>query len=139
MTYTCLIDTPLGKMTAAAKEDVLTGLWFIGQKYYPVFDTLRLWLGYYFSGIDCSFTTLNLKLDPSGTQFQKDIWNILLSIPFGHVTTYGNIAKTFVLQRGLRTMSSQAVGGAVGHNPVVLESIPCLRAGKRIFLFNGQR
>lgn len=135
MIYTCTIDTPLGAVTASAEQGALTGLWFIGQKYYPskidswayepgyaVFETLQIWLAYYFSGGDC---ISELRLDPRGTPFQKAVWDVLLTIPFGRITTYGEIAKKISVERG-SGMSAQAVGGAVGHNPISI-LIPCHR------------
>jgi methylated-DNA-[protein]-cysteine S-methyltransferase len=136
MIYTCTLDTPLGVMTASAERGALTGLWFFGQKYYPsktgewacepdhaVFDALRIWLDCYFSGKD---SMPELRIDPPGMPFQKDVWDILLKIPFGQITTYGGIAKRLAVQRGLSSMSAQAVGGAVGHNPISI-LIPCHR------------
>lgn len=136
MIYTCTADTPLGPMTASAAGGALTGLWFIGQKYYPsktdtwvcapdypVFEALRVCLADYFSGRD---GLSKLPLDPQGTSFQKTVWQILLEIPFGQVTTYGEVAKKLALARGLSSMSAQAVGGAVGHNPISI-LIPCHR------------
>jgi methylated-DNA-[protein]-cysteine S-methyltransferase len=136
MIYTCTIDTALGAMTASAENGALTGLWFIGQKYYPsktgtwmdefnypVFETLRLWLGEYFSGKN---PMLDLKIEPQGTPFQKAVWDILLKIPSGQITTYGEIAKKLAIMQGLSSMSAQAVGGAVGHNPISI-LIPCHR------------
>ncbi len=136
MIYTCTIHTALGRMTASAENEALTGLWFIGQKYYPsrtntwtdefnypVFTTLRIWLEEYFSGINPMF---NLKIEPQGTSFQKAVWKILLEIPSGQVTTYGEIAKKLAITQGLSSMSAQAVGGAVGHNPISI-LIPCHR------------
>lgn len=136
MTYTCTIDTPLGAVTASAQDGALTGLWFIGQKYYPadmdtwicdpeypVFKELRVWLSDYFSGknpVPC------IRLEPCGTAFQKSVWDILLQIPMGKVSTYGQIAKKLALNRSLTSMSAQAVGGAVGHNPISI-LIPCHR------------
>ncbi len=136
MIYTSIINTPLGAMTASAEGGALTGLWFIGQKYYPsetgtwvnepnhtVFEILRTWLANYFSGSGCAPLP---DLAPKGTPFQKAVWEILLKIPCGRVTTYGEIAKKLAASRGLSSMSAQAVGGAVGHNPVSI-LIPCHR------------
>jgi methylated-DNA-[protein]-cysteine S-methyltransferase len=136
MTYTCAIKTPLGVMTAAAENEALRGLWFAGQKYYPaktgewitkpehpVFIILNRWLAGYFAGNNPPHT---FRLDPQGTDFQKSVWEILLTIPYGRVSTYGEIAKRIAARRGLSSMSAQAVGGAVGHNPVSL-LIPCHR------------
>lgn len=136
MIYTSIINTPLGAMTASAEESALTGLWFIEQKYYPsetgawvnepdhtVFEILRTWLANYFSGSGCAPFP---DLEPKGTSFQKAVWEILLEIPYGRVTTYGEIAKKLAVSRGLSSMSAQAVGGAVGHNPISI-LIPCHR------------
>ncbi len=136
MLYTCGIDTPLGNMTAASEGEVLVGLWFEGQKYYPsrtagwvpdpdrpVFGTLRDYLGRYFSG---STGAPDVPLEPQGSQFQKAVWAILRTIPAGQVVTYGQIAKQMAQSCGLASMSAQAVGGAVGHNPISI-LIPCHR------------
>ncbi|GHT65897.1 methylated-DNA--protein-cysteine methyltransferase [Spirochaetia bacterium] len=134
--YTCSIETPLGAMTAAAEDEALTGLWFVGQKYYPakidawikkpdypVFEKLRSWLGAYFEG---KKPRMDFPLKPQGTAFQKSVWEILLQIPYGEVTTYGEIAKQLARKQGFASMSAQAVGGAVGHNPISV-LIPCHR------------
>jgi methylated-DNA-[protein]-cysteine S-methyltransferase len=136
MLYTCTIDTPLGNMTAAAEGEVLVGLWFEGQKYYPsrtagwvpdpdrpVFGTVTDYLGRYFSG---SAEAPDIPLDPQGSPFQKAVWSLLRTIPMGQVVTYGQIAKQMAQSRGLASMSAQAVGGAVGHNPISI-LIPCHR------------
>lgn len=134
--YSCEFETPLGKLTATAENGAITGLWFIGQKYYPahthawiknsdyhVFQDLRSWLENYFAG---SQNLPDLKLNPSGTTFQKKVWKILLEIRHGHTTTYGKIAKKVAGLEGLTSMSAQAVGGAVGRNPISI-LIPCHR------------
>ncbi len=136
MIYTCPIDTPLGPMTAAAKDEALIGLWFVGQRYYPggtehwihkpdypVFTSLISQLGQYFSneaGVPA------VPLAPSGTPFQKMVWDQLLKIPLGHVVTYGQIAESIAAAQGRASMSAQAVGNAVGHNPISI-LIPCHR------------
>ena len=137
MIYTCNIDTPLALITASAENNKLTGLWFMGQKYYPsktdewitkpdypVFKELKLWIKYFFEGKNPSLE--NIKLEPHGTLFQKDVWEILLKIPYGKTITYGEIAKQLAHKKGLCSMSAQAVGGAVGHNPISI-IIPCHR------------
>ena len=136
MIRTCTIDTPLGSMTAAAKDEALIGLWFIGQKYYPrhtalwicepdhpVFTATRNHLAHYFSG---EAGALDIPLAPPGSPFQKAVWNILSRIPMGNVATYGQIAKNIAQTRGLASMSAQAVGSAVGHNPISI-LVPCHR------------
>ena len=136
MDYTHHCDTPLGGMTLASDGEALTGLWFDGQKYFgstlspeheerdlPVFeDTLR-WLDLYFSGKEPGFTP---RLSLRGSAFRIAIWEILLSIPYGQTMTYGEIAERLARQSGLPRMSAQAVGGAVGHNPISI-IVPCHR------------
>ena len=137
MIYTCKINTPLAPITASAENNALTGLWFIGQKYYPsktdswinkpdypVFKELKFWIKKYFEGKNLPLQ--NIKLEPHGTVFQKEVWKILLKIPYGATTTYGEIAKQLAHKMGLFSMSAQAVGGAVGHNPISI-LIPCHR------------
>ena len=114
----------------------LTGLWFQGQKYYalqldqnhqekeiPVFDQAKKWLTIYFSGQKPDFS---VPLHFIGTEFQKQVWEILCTIPYGGTMTYGEIAKELAERRGLKQMSAQAVGGAVGHNGISI-LVPCHR------------
>ena len=128
--------SPLGGIMIASDGNVLTGLWFDGQKYFgstlsaeyeerplPVFDQTDSWLDLYFSGRDPGFTP---PLCLRGTPFRRAVWEILLTIPFGHTVTYGEIAARLADRMGLPQMSARAVGGAVGHNPVSL-IIPCHR------------
>ena len=114
----------------------LTGLWFDGQKYFaegikpdaeekklPIFDEAMRWLDIYFSGRRPDFTPpLNLE----GTAFRKEVWQQLLQIPYGQTTTYGELAAQLAAHNGLKRMSAQAVGGAVGHNPISI-IVPCHR------------
>ncbi len=128
--------SPLGEILLAADQTGLTGLWFQGQKYFaigldkehkiqnlPVFEQTNHWLDLYFSGVK---PEIPVPLHLIGTDFQKQVWEILLTIPYGKTTTYGEIAGKLAAARGLNHMSSQAVGGAVGHNPISL-IIPCHR------------
>ena len=130
MDYTYHYDSPLGGITLASDGEALTGLWFDGQKYFadtldaeyaekalPVFDEAARWLDLYFGGTVPDFTP---KLNPHGSAFRRMVWNVLLSIPYGHTITYGEIAQR------LGCRSAQAIGGAVGHNPISL-IIPCHR------------
>jgi methylated-DNA-[protein]-cysteine S-methyltransferase len=136
MTHTCTIDTPLGLMLAAAKGGKLAVLNFLGQKHFaagmndwlkqpddPVLVALRAWLQGYFSG---AATVPDVPLDPGGTPFQKTVWSILLRIPRGATTSYGEIAREVAEKTGKAAMSAQAVGGAVGRNPIAI-LIPCHR------------
>ena len=128
--------SPLGPITTASDGENLTGLWFDGQKYFPsdigeeqsedlspVLELTDRWLDLYFSGRIPDFIP---QLSPSGSAFCKSVWDILLTIPYGKRMTYGQIAKQIAEQKGLKRMSAQAVGGAVGHNPISL-IIPCHR------------
>ncbi|MDE5588109.1 MAG: methylated-DNA--[protein]-cysteine S-methyltransferase [Acetatifactor sp.] len=136
MQYTMTVQSPLGEILLAADDIGLTGLWFAGAKYYgrglgcgceeknvPVFEETRRWLDIYFSGREPDFA---LSLHLTGTPFQLDVWKILCRIPYGETTTYGRIAGMIAEERGLPGMSAQAVGGAVGHNPVSV-IVPCHR------------
>lgn len=136
MEYICLCSTPLGTVTLASDGDALTGLWFDGQKHFartleaqhetrmlPIFESAACWLDLYFSGKIPDFMP---PLAPKGTLFQLSVWNALLRIPRGETTTYGEIARRIAAERGLSSMSAQAVGGAVGRNPISL-FIPCHR------------
>ena len=136
MKYVNYYQSPLGNILLAADETGLTGLWFEGQKHYakglnadfkkkniPVFEETKHWLDIYFSGNEPDFTP---PLHLVGTDFQEDVWEILLKIPYGHTTTYSGIAKEVAGKRGLKNMSAQAVGGAVGRNPISI-IVPCHR------------
>ena len=137
MDFVSHYDSPLGGITLASDGDALVGLWFDGQRHYastlarlheqrddiPIFDQTRRWLDIYFSGSAPDFTP---RLGMRGSDFRQKVWKILLSIPFGHTVTYGEIARQISKERGLGTLSAQAVGGAVGHNSISL-IIPCHR------------
>lgn len=123
-------------MLLAADEIGLTGVWFEEQKYFalhldekyeekelPIFTDTKHWLDIYFSGKEPDFT---VPLHLTGTDFQKEVWQILCSIPHGKTITYGEIARKIASNRGISRMSAQAVGGAVGHNPVSI-IVPCHR------------
>jgi methylated-DNA-[protein]-cysteine S-methyltransferase len=136
MQYTNKYHSPLGGITVASNGDALTGLWFDGQKYFggtlsaeneerdlSIFEQARRWLDIYFRGENPDFTP---PLSLYATPFRLAVWEILKSISYGHVMTYGDIANIIAKQTGLKRMSAQAVGGAVGHNPVSI-IIPCHR------------
>ena len=89
-----------------------------------VFGEVKTWLDAYFAGQNPDVSGLKLALE--GTAFRKMVWNILREIPYGETRTYGQIAAEIAAQRGTKTMSAQAVGGAVGHNPISI-IIPCHR------------
>ena len=136
MQYISHYPSPIGNMLLAADEMGLTGLWFEGQKYFaldldkeheekeiPLFEKVKQWLDIYFSGKEPDFT---IPLHFTGTEFQKEVWEILCTIPYGQTMTYGEIAKRIAARKGLPHMSAQAIGGAVGHNRISI-IVPCHR------------
>ena len=127
MLYTSHYASPLGGMTLVSDGTALVGLYFDGQKYaaegldatrtqknLPIFEEARRWLDVYFSGRKPDFTP---PTAPAGTAFQQSVWEILRTIPYGQTVTYGAIARRIEQNTGCR-MSAQAVGGAVGRNPI---------------------
>lgn len=129
-------NSPLGGMLLAADEVGIRGLWFNGQKYFahnlpaerteqntPALSVAKRWLDIYFAGVNPDFLP---PLHPVGSSFRREVWNILLQIPYGQTTTYGEIARQLAEKHGLTRMSAQAVGGAVGHNEISV-IIPCHR------------
>ena len=136
MVYTCTYQSPLSNILLAADDIGLTGLWFEGQKYFAntlpeahvsrentILTKTQNWLDVYFSGKEPQFTP---PLHPTGSVFRQMVWQILLQIPYGHTTTYGEIARQLAQMRNTSKMSAQAVGGAVGHNEISI-IIPCHR------------
>lgn len=138
MYYSRNYQSNVGDLTLVSDGENLTGLWMVGQKYYcktvdgeilpreelPVFRTVTDWLDLYFAGKQPPIS--DLPLAPSGGEFRQAVWKILCEIPYGQVTTYGEIAKKMARLQNRQTMSAQAVGGAVGHNPISI-IIPCHR------------
>lgn len=135
MRYITHYKSVLGEMLLEADDRGLTGLWFEGQKYYPtdladavvrntlIHEETKRWLDLYFTGKNPDFMP---QIHMIGSLFQIEVWNILRRIPFGKTITYGEIAQEIAAARGLRKMSAQAVGGAVGHNRISI-LIPCHR------------
>ena len=131
-----IYESPLGSYVMAAEYGALVGLWLIGQKYFPkelppvgsgegeIFTRTRRWLEAYFAGEKPEPGELELR--PRGSAFAREVWELLLEIPYGQTATYGQLAKELAQRRGLERMSAQAVGGAVGHNPISI-IIPCHR------------
>ena len=136
--YVTEYDSPLGKLTLAGGEAGLMGLWLEGQKYFgrglpretlrrddlDAFLAARDWLDRYFRGQKPQGR--ELPLSPAGTPFQQLIWSLLLDIPWGETVTYGDLAREAAERLGRKSMSAQAVGGAVGRNPISI-IIPCHR------------
>lgn len=144
-------ESPLGGITIACDEQGLAGLWFDGQKYFGsilgdvpsagqcsganavrpagsgkrefFIRKTREWLDLYFSGADPGFTP---PLHLTGSSFRLCVWELLLQIPYGKTSTYKEIAGAVAEKKGMSSMSAQAVGGAVGHNPVSI-IVPCHR------------
>lgn len=129
-------NSPLGKLILVSDGTYLTGVWYFEQKNYPhslikkceekpcrALDETAQWLDIYFKGEVPPFTPPML---PAGTEFMKQVWNMLLDIPYGETTTYGELAKKVAFERGVCKMSAQAIGGAVGKNPISI-IIPCHR------------
>ena len=137
MQYANRCDSPLGEILLAADDEGLTGLWFakdqrdMGRGLSPDavegepkrFEEARRWLDAYFAGRDPGFAP---KLHLTGTAFRVRVMELLLEIPYGRTTTYGELARRIATERGLARMSAQAVGGAVGANPISL-IVPCHR------------
>lgn len=138
MIYISHYPSPIGKLFLASKNNELIGLWIEGQKYFlgnltgeiqendgeEILLKTKLWLDDYFHGQKPLI--VDLALAPVGSDFRLRVWDILCQIPYGEVTTYGSIAKTLAKQLGKKSMSAQAVGNAVGHNPISI-IIPCHR------------
>ena len=138
MIYVSDYISPIGKITLAATDEGIIGAWIEGQKYFfnkieqkdlvwqenEELRKAKAWLDDYFAGKKPELT--RLKLAPKGSEFAMAVWKVLREIPYGETTTYGEIAKKIAEQKGLKRMSAQAVGGAVGHNPISI-IVPCHR------------
>lgn len=136
MQYTATYQSPIGEILLAANERGVIGLWLENEKYFgsgleheyeekdtPFLKLAKHWLDIYFSGKNPDFMP---PIHMIGTEFQKEVWEILLCIPYGQTITYGEIAKKLAERRKIPRMSAQAVGGAVGHNKLSM-LIPCHR------------
>ena len=89
----------------------------------PVLEETKRWLDIYFAGREPDFLP---PLHLAGSPFRQEVWALLRQIPYGETTTYRALAEAVARKRGLRRMSAQAVGGAVGHNPISI-IVPCHR------------
>ena len=133
MQYIHYYESPIGQILLTADEQGLTDLMLQGEpwtlaadhseKATPAIIESVQWLDIYFSGNIPDFTP---PLHLTGSPFQMEVWELLLKIPYGSITTYGDLAKQIAQQRGISRMSAQAVGGAVGSNPVSI-IVPCHR------------
>lgn len=138
MISTAHYNSPLGDILLASKDNKLIGLWIEDQKYFlssikeeiqensndGVLLATKSWLDRYFNGQKPNIDELNLS--PIGSDFRQAVWKILCKIPYGETITYNDIAKEIARQRKIKKMSAQAIGGAVGHNPISI-IIPCHR------------
>lgn len=138
MYYGTHYKSPVGDIFIASDDKSLIGLWIEEQKYIgntmpkditerddiPILQETIAWLDDYFAGKKPELSRLSLA--PIGGEFKQHVWEILIEIPYGKLTTYGNIAKEVANRMGKDRMSAQAVGGAVGHNPISI-IIPCHR------------
>jgi len=146
MTFTSIYTTPAAfdNLLLTSDGEVLTGVHFVKSGYavkssnvLPVFKDVSRWLDIYFSGREPDFTP-DFRID-NATPFRKDVLEILRQIPFGKTVTYGDIAAQIAKKRGIEKMSAQAVGGAVGWNPIGI-IIPCHRvvgAGNKLVGYGG--
>ncbi len=136
MEYIHHYASPLGGITQASDGESLTGLWFDGQKHAPVFpDEAReekplpifsltdRWLDLYFEGKEPAFMP---QIRLQGTPFQKAVWKLLLTIPYGQTQTYQEAAARLAKEMGRTNMSARAVGAAAGRNPISI-IVPCHR------------
>ncbi len=135
MIYRCRYQSPLGAILLSADDESLRVLSFEDQMTYekntedsieketPLLLETKRWLDIYFEGRNPGFLP-PLRLE--GTPFQKTVWSMLLSIPYGETVTYGELASRIADERGIKRMSSQAVGGAVGRNKIGI-IVPCHR------------
>ena len=136
--YTSNYKSLLGNILLASDGRALIGLWIEGQKYFfnyknekviendnlEIFKKTKNWLDRYFNKEKPEIS--ELLLEPIGNQFRQEVWKILCNIPYGTTVTYGAIAKEIAKKMNKKSMSAQAVGNAVGHNPISI-IIPCHR------------
>ena len=134
MEYYTFYPSPRGQLLITAQDDFITGIWYhdahpiparaTPSDTLPVFRQVQMWLDAYFAGNSCKIHHLPLK--PKGTPFQMLVWKLLLDIPWGETVTYGSLANQAAELLGREKMSAQAIGQAVGKNPISIV-IPCHR------------
>ena len=135
--YYCTYESKIGLLYLISDGKSLIGCYLEGQKYFPnnidnyllseelnILVKSKAWLEEYFNGENPSIDEIPLNFN--GTEFRNTVWEVLKEIPYGEVVTYRHIAEIIAKTKGLETMSAQAVGGAVGHNPLLI-FIPCHR------------
>ena len=138
MVYKTYYDSPVGKLLIASDGENIIGLCIEEQKYYldkiekegiekdnlEIFDKTRNWIDRYFKQEKPEISEISLA--PEGNTFRQYIWELLCEIPYGETITYGELAKKVAKKLNKPSMSAQAVGNAVGHNPISI-IIPCHR------------
>ena len=137
MIYRINYESPLGAINVVSDGENIVELWLVGQRGFcgaleegnlmeqiPVLAMAKEWLDRYFAGDKP--TPREIPLAPVGGDFRQEVWKILCDIPYGELITYGEIAKRIAARKGIEKMAAQAVGGAVGHNPISIV-IPCHR------------
>ena len=138
MHYSTTCPSPLGTITLVSEGSNIVGLRLAVHRFFeaavkdcveenpdlPVFVTTKKWLDAYFAGKNPAIS--EVPLAPAGGEFRQTVWSLLCEIPYGQCTTYGEIAKKMAVRMNRKSMSGQAVGGAVGHNPISI-IIPCHR------------
>ena len=135
--YYCTYESKIGLLYLISDGKSLIGCYLEGQKYFPnnidnyllseelnILVKSKAWLEKYINGENPSIDEIPLNFN--GTEFRNTVWEVLKEIPYGEVVTYRHIAEIIAKTKGLETMSAQAVGGAVGHNPLLI-FIPCHR------------
>lgn len=133
MEFYSVYNSPIGELLLVSDGATLTGLFFDGkkraeeekksEKKIPVLENTRKWLDIYFQGEEPDFLP---EMSFHDTAFREEVWSLLQNIPYGKTVTYGDLAKQIAKRRGLKKMSAQAIGGAVGKNPISI-IIPCHR------------
>lgn len=130
--------SPIGNISICSNHEKLVGLWFDDQKYYLgdfkneqinekeniILTKTKKWLDKYFRGEKPKINELDIEF--IGTDFRKKVWKILCEIPYGKTVTYKYITDKIAREKGMSKMSAQAVGQAVGHNPISV-IVPCHR------------
>ncbi len=138
MIFASYYQSPIGIFLIASRDNKIIGVWQKDQKHYlenieeeiiisdqiPVIIQTKKWLDQYFNGEKPNIE--ELVLNPIGSDFRKRVWKILTRIPYGTVTTYKKISEMVAKEMNLEHMSAQAVGNAIGHNPISI-IIPCHR------------
>ena len=140
MVSTTKYNSPIGELLLTSKDGKLIGLWIEKQKYFlgdikeemqenaeePILIKTKKWLDKYFNGEKPQISDLDINLEYTGSEFAQNVWKLLCGIPYGKVVTYGELAKKVARKMNKSKMSAQAVGGAVGHNPIGI-IVPCHR------------